>query len=303
MDYKQNGPDGKDLLSACFVNTTCRRGQVVDQHSRYLKPACCTPKEIQELYQTQNAIIGSVMDRSIYRVFIEIIAFVPQGMEVLTEYDLNNFCVNPLSGFLPYKVAGFPTWSDNDKAQWGLQKAMDDPHNMGNLAIAIIDMVRRDLAHIAGYDDDDYHSSWFRLFMDLMKHEYLPDDYAYKAARDRRDHSGVVGQELFYYLDRCQDPMWGILQHLETTITEWIYTQWLELRLLFEGDSLHHVPERDPHWSANAFSTGWWRRLSRLDGLNEQRSRRFYVSSLLGDVRDLDDYNMPFGMEAPTAHV
>ena len=51
MDYKQLGYQGADTVNACFSNAVARRGQVVDQHPRYLlnpsvavqrKPKSCT---------------------------------------------------------------------------------------------------------------------------------------------------------------------------------------------------------------------------------------------------------------------
>jgi hypothetical protein len=85
MDYKQTGPDGTDAVNACFCNAVARRGQVVDQHPRYVKPISCTKKEIQILYQNQTAIIGSLWDTDNRpRIFLEVKEYVQQDMELLT---------------------------------------------------------------------------------------------------------------------------------------------------------------------------------------------------------------------------
>jgi hypothetical protein len=165
MDYKQLGFNGTDTVNACFCNAVARRGQVVDQHPRYLKPISCNAKEIQILYQKQTAIIGSLWDTDNQpRVFLEVMEDVEEHMELLTEYDLNVFSLRPQSSYDPYaQPQGFPVWTDTAKAYWVLEICETDPRNVGNLSVAIVDMVRRDLDALSDMPDDHFHSSFLRL--------------------------------------------------------------------------------------------------------------------------------------------
>ena len=58
---------------------------------------------------------------------------------------------------------------------------------------------------------------------------------------------------------------------------------------------------RPDHWrdSCDPWSKQWWSYLRRLDGLNEQRSRPYYISDVLGDVRGMSEWNAPFGIACP----
>jgi len=119
MDYKRSGLDGVDLVSANFMNSVVKRGQVVDQHPRYPKPHGYTSREIQKLYQTQNCIVGSLIDDlRRYRICIEVVKFIEVDMEGLTEYDLNAFSNQWYEDFDPTKMLqGFSSWNDKAKAK------------------------------------------------------------------------------------------------------------------------------------------------------------------------------------------
>lgn len=92
-------------------------------------------------------------------------------MELLTEYDLNVFSLRVHESYDPRAgVQGFATWTDHAKANWTLEKVQSDPRNANNLAIAIIDMVRRDLdafPDMSTNTNNYYHTSWFRDFIDI----------------------------------------------------------------------------------------------------------------------------------------
>jgi hypothetical protein len=145
MDYKQGGHNGAHLLSAEFANTTARKGQKVDMHHRYMRANHLTKKELQRLAQTQNGIIGSLVDDDgQIRVYVEVVIPVVEFSELHTEYDLNRF---EIENHTHYRdgVQGFSVWSNFDKAKWVLYKVEFDPPMIDNLGIAAVDMVRHDL--------------------------------------------------------------------------------------------------------------------------------------------------------------
>lgn len=121
-------------------------------------------------------------------------------------------------------------------------------------------------------------------------------------ARARRDPFQQVNIELFYQIDQFMSPIWFVLSKLELEITEWINVQWLVLGELRLRDNLGVLEPRPDRWwiGARPWSTQWWNYLRRHDGFNEQRTRPYFVSVDLGDVRGLSEWNMPFGMQCPT---
>ena len=117
MDYKQAGHNGAHLLSAEFANTTARKGQKVDMHYHYMRAQNLTKKELQRLAQTQNGIIGSLVDDDgCIRVYIEVVLPVVEFSELHTEYDLNRF---EIENHTHYRdgVQGFSVWTNYDKAK------------------------------------------------------------------------------------------------------------------------------------------------------------------------------------------
>ena len=88
-----------------------------------------------------------------------------------------------------------------------------------------------------------------------------------------------------------------------TEITEWINVQWMELNELRLRDNLGVLEARTDRWwnGSRPWSSPWWNHLRRLDGINEQRSRPYFISTDLGDVRELSEWNKPFelGPNAP----
>ena len=305
MDYKQTGPNGTDVVNACFCNAVARRGQVVDQHPRYAKPHHCTPKEIQQLYQTQTAVIGCLVDEEHgfhqARIYLEVKEYVPQDMELLTEYDLNVFSLRPQSSYDPRaQPQGFSVWTDHAKANWVLDKCETDPRNVGNLAVAILDMVRHDLDAFPDMDSNEhnhYHSSFFRDFLAIANTRFLSCDHSRLRARTRRESRGVMSLELVYQLDLFQGSVWLVLAEMECEITLHIHRQWLELHNLQARDNLGVLGPRPEHWSEyhRPWSQQWWEYLRRLDNMNEQLNRAYYVPYTLEDVRGLDAWNKPYG--------
>ena len=76
-------------------------------HPRLMRPNGYTKKELQKLSETQNGIIGSLIDDEGHnRVFIEIVLITEEYREVLLEYDLNRFEVDFHACFRNY-VQGF----------------------------------------------------------------------------------------------------------------------------------------------------------------------------------------------------
>lgn len=304
MDYKQTGPNGTDVVNACFCNAVARRGQVVDQHLRYVKPHNCTNKEIQQMYQMQTAIIGCVVDDEHGfhhpRIFLEVKEYVQPGMELLTEYDLNVFSLRPHSSYDPRaQPQGFSVWTDDAKANWILNKCLSDPRNVNNLAVAFVDMVRRDLdslSEMSSNVNNYFHSSFLRPFFDIANAQLLGDEHSRHRARVRREARNDENLELVYQLDLFQGSTWSVLSKLDLEITAWINRQWLELHNLGAQDNLGVLEPRPNRWWEynRAWSLQWWEYLRRLDNLNEQRTRDYFVSSDLGDIRGLSEWNKPY---------
>ena len=303
MDYKQLGFNGTDTVNACFCNAVARRGQVVDQHPRYLKPISCSEREIQELYQKQSAIIGSLWDSDNQpRVFLEVMEDVEENMELLTEYDLNVFSLRPQSSYDPYaQPQGFSVWTDIAKANWVLEKCTTDPRNVGNLSVAFLDMVRRDLDALSDMPasrDNHYHSSFLRAFFDLADVRFLPCSVSRQRARDRlAAHNGMNSGNLVYQVDLFHGGVWAALSQLEMEITMWINVQWMELHNRQVRDNRGVLGPRPDRWWVYTlpWSQHWWDTLRRLDNMNEQYSRDYFVSHTLGDVRGISEWNKPYG--------
>ena len=301
MDYKQGGHNGAHLMSAEFVNTTARKGQKVDMHHRYMRANHLTKKELQRLAQTQNGIIGSLVDDDgQIRVYVEVVIPVVEFSELHTEYDLNRF---EIENHTHYRdgVQGFSVWSNYDKAKWVLYKVEFDPPMIDNLGIAAVDMVRHDLDQLDDMTDDSFRSSWLCKFIELARHRFLEMDQEYDLARRSREHYQDPNEELFYHIPAFSSPIWFVLSKLELEITLWIHVQWQELAELNLRDNYGTLQPRPDHWrdSCEPWSKQWWSYLRRLDGLNEQRSRPYYISDVLGDVRGMSEWNAPFGIECP----
>ena len=302
MDYKQAGHNGAHLLSAEFANTTARKGQKVDMHYRYMRPNNLTQKELQELAETQNGIIGSLIDDDgVIRVFIEVVRIAVEYSELLVEYDLNRFEINAHTHYRD-GVQGFSVWSNHDKAKWVLHKVEFDPPNIDNIGIAIVDMVRHDLDAMDDMTDDNFRSCWLCKFILLAKRRFFESDLDYERARRSREQYQDPNEELFYHLPAFSSPIWFVLSKLELEITLWIHVQWQELAELNLRDSYGTLQARPDGWrdSCRPWSRQWWSYLRRLDGLNEQRNRPYYICDALGDVRGLSEWNAPFGTYCPT---
>jgi hypothetical protein len=227
--------------------------------------------------------------------------YVQQDMELLTEYDLNVFSLRPHSSYDPRaQPQGFSVWTDDAKANWVLDKCQSDPRNVGNLAVAFVDMVRRDLdslSEMSSSANNYFHSSFLRPFFDMANARFLGDAHSRDRTRARREGRDDVNLELVYQLDLFMGSTWSVLSQLDCEITSWINRQWLELHNLEAQDNLcvlEPLPGR--WWEYNrAWSTQWWEYLRRLDNMNEQHSRNCFVSSDLGDVRGLSEWNKPYG--------
>ena len=312
MDYRHSGSNGAHLLSANFCNATARYGQVIDQHIRYPKPHGYTKRQIQKLYREQTAIIGCLKDDEDHdRFFLEVVAFVEAHRELCSEYDVNCYNDDRDPRFWS-QIRGFAVWTDDERANWALRRVEYDPASITNLAIAILDMVRRDLDAIQDMDDDEFHTSWFFLFIALATDMFAPTNLERSAARARLGEANAAGvvttinRELFYYIPQFTGPIWVVLSEIEVEITTWIHVQWQELAELNLRDDRGMLQNRPTSWrdSCRPWSIQWWSYLRRLDGINEQRNRPYYINHKhLGDVRGLSEWNVPYGINVPVANV
>ena len=60
------------------------------------------------------------------------------------------------------------------------------------------------------------------------------------------------------------------------------------------------LDDRPVQWMLQipAWTPAWWRYLSRVDRVNLEHSRPYYVSTVLGDARLTDEWTMPYGIIA-----
>jgi hypothetical protein len=184
-----------------------------------------------------------------------------------------------------------------------------DPVNHYNLAVAIIDMVRHDIDQL---EDFHIHTTWYHDLIFAAKQHFLQDYRQLVEARARRDVMITaatalltdgetvpkVNRELFYQIDFiAADPIWFVLSQLEYEITHWIHRNWLELHMFGARDEDGSLPERPSEWmiATEPWTYGWWRYLRRLDNMNIQLTRPYYISVLLMDVHEMSEWNMPYG--------
>ena len=312
MDYKQTGRHSTHAPSADFINTTLRHGQTISQHRNYRLPRNYALDELNMMFSTQNCIIASLIDdHGALRVFAESAQFIECDMECLAEYDLDSYCLEfGYARFDPNAPrVGFATWSNGQKVEWAMAKLKWDPVNHYNLAVAIIDMVRHDIDQL---EDFHIHTTWYHDLIFAAKQHFLQDYRQLVEARARRDVMITaatalltdgetvpkVNRELFYQIDFiAADPIWFVLSQLEYEITHWIHRNWLELHMLGARDEDGLLPERPSEWmiATAPWTYGWWRYLRRLDNMNIQRNRPYYINVLLGDVREFSEWNMPYG--------
>ena len=315
MDYKQKGRCWTNTPSADFLNTTLQHGQTVSQHCRHRLPIRgYTLAQLIKMFETQSCIIACLIDdEGKTRVFAESIQHVEFNMEALCLYDLNSYCCEFGARYDPHAPqVGFATWTVLQKVEWSMAKLQWDPSNHWNLAVAIIDMIRRDLRVILTITDTEMqrhtglHSTWFSDLIFRAKEHFFEHDGERLRARARRDGPPRTPcKELFYHLDLCEGcPMWPMLGQLEYDISRWIHTQWLELRTLGLYDERGlALDDRPFDWMRQlpAWSYGWWTYLRRVDRINVTNSRPYFVSTVLGDAQLTDEHTMPYGTTANRA--
>ena len=206
------------------------------------------------LYQKQSAIIGSLWDTNNQpRVFLEVMEDVEENMELLTEYDLNVFSLKPQSSYDPFaQPQGFAVWTDIAKANWIFEKCTTDPRNVGNLSVAFVDMVRRDLDALPDMPNGrnkHYHSSFLRPFFDLAEVRLLPCGESKQRARDRlAARNDMNSNNLVYQVDLFHGGVWAALSQLEIEIMMWINVQWMELHNRQARDNLGVLGPRPDRW-------------------------------------------------------
>jgi hypothetical protein len=189
-------------------------------------------------------------------------------------------------------------WTDTAKANWVLEKYETDPRNVGNLSVAIVDIVRRDLDALSYMPDDHFHSSFLRPFFDLVEARFLACNYSRERARARAASRNEMNTDnLVYQVDLFHGGVWHALSQLECEIMMWINVQWLELHNRQVHDGLGVLGPRPDRWweYTRAWSQQWWETLRRLDCLNEQYTRDYFVSPTLGVVRGISEWNKPYG--------
>ena len=84
-------------------------------------------------------------------------------------------------------------------------------------------------------------------------------------------------------------------------MTTWIHTQQTELRTLgLEDGAGCTLSDRPIQWMLQTptWTYAWWSRLRRVDRINLEHSRPYYVSEVLGDARLTDESTMPYGTTA-----
>jgi len=310
MDYKQKGRCWTNTPSADFINTTLQFGQTVSQHCRHRLPIRgYTLAQLVEMFKTQNCIIASLIDGAgKTRVFAETIRFIEFNMETLCLYDLNSYCADFGERYDPSAKQGFAFWTVREKVDWAMAKLKWDPANHWNLAVAIIDMIRRDLRVLLTLTDTEMlrdtglHSTWYCDFITAGKQHFLDEhDMERHRARARRDaEPRAVNRELFYQMDVFvgNHPMWVTLSQLEYEMTKWIHSQWLELSTLeLKDEAGRGVDDRPVEWIIRTppWTYAWWGHLRRVDKINLAHSRPYYVSAELGDARLTNELTKPYG--------
>jgi hypothetical protein len=116
------------------------------------------------MFQTQSCIIASLIDGAgKTRVFAETIRFIEFNMETLCLYDLNSYCADFGERYDPSAKQGFAFWTVREKVDWAMAKLKWDPANHWNLAVAIIDMIRRDLRVLLTLTDTEIKKHWVTI--------------------------------------------------------------------------------------------------------------------------------------------